>query len=276
MTDYALDDFRTSNAKDTVDNSGGEGIVAAQKVHPAIPQYPLAGVIAVIGCDGSGKSTLVADLHAHLQADCAPHLLYLGQDSGNILRSILRLPLIGPIIGRYLVRRSQRAHAEGSKSASPDSLTALVVYLLSRWRRRKFRRMLALQRRGAVIITDRYPQAERQGFYFDGPGLAITGETSWFVRWLAARERRLYQDMAAYVPALLIRLNIDADTAHARKPDHKLSMLQDKVDIIPALTFNGAPILDLDARTPYPEVLENALTAARAVLTLGVQRDARD
>lgn len=223
----------------------------------------------MVGCDGSGKSTLTADLYAHLCAVTKTQLIYLGQDSGNILRSIVAVPWIGPMIGRYLTRKSQRAHKDGDKPAEPDSLTALVIYLLSRWRRRKFRRMLALHRQGVTIITDRYPQAEAVGFYFDGPGLAVTERSSGFVRWLAVRERRLYEDMAAYVPALLIRLNVDAETAHARKPSHKLAMLQDKVSVIPTLTFNAAPILDLDGAAPYAQVLQAALTATRETLALG-------
>lgn len=230
------------------------------------PRHPLSGVIAVIGCDGSGKSTLTADLFAHFQKDRATRLEYLGQDSGNILRAILRVPLIGPLVGRYLVRKSKRAHAEGDKSAEPDVSTAVVVYLLSRWRRRKFRRMLKHQRQGTTIITDRYPQAEATGFYFDGPGLVVTAQSSGLLRWLAAREAQLYADMAAHVPALLIRLNIDAETAHARKPDHKLAMLRDKTRVIPTLTFNGAPILDLDATAPYADVLQTAIAAAESAL----------
>ena len=87
----------------------------------------------------------------------------------------MNLALIGPAIGRFLVRRSRRAHTESGKPADPDALTALIVYLLSRWRHRKFRQMLALQRTGAVIIADRYPQAEVAGFYFDGPGIRRAG-----------------------------------------------------------------------------------------------------
>ena len=67
--------------------------------------------------------------------------------------------------------------------------------------------------------------------------------------------------MASHIPTLLIRLNIDAETAHARKPDHKLAMLRDKVRVIPTLHFNGAPILDLNGRDPYPQVLDAALAA---------------
>ena len=218
-----------------------------------------------MGCDGAGKSTLAADLHAELQKQGPARFLYLGQDSGNILRSIVRLPLIGPAIGRYLVRRSARAHGGKDKSASPDTATALVLHLLSRWRRRKFRHMLALNRRGVIVVTDRYPQAQVPGFYFDGPGLVAKHGDSASIRWLAAREQRLYEDMACHVPALLIRLNVDAETAHARKADHKLAMLRDKVRVIPTLTFNGARIVDLDATEPYAEVLQAALAAVGTI-----------
>src|SRR3546814_6781478 len=71
--------------------------------------------------------------------------------------------LIGPAFGRYLLRKAERAHAKDSKTAAPDIPTAIVIHLLSRWRRHKFRRMLALNRRGVVVITDRYPQAEVPG-----------------------------------------------------------------------------------------------------------------
>jgi len=274
MTSNIMQKPGSSNAKDTVGVLGGSDAPLALDRAQERTRYPLTRVVAVIGCDGSGKSTLTTDLYARLSDISVTELMYLGQDSGNILRSILRVPLVGPVVGGYLVRKSQKAHAEDKKPAEPDALTALVIYLLSRWRRRKFRRMLARHRQGAIIVADRYPQAEVAGFYFDGPGLGANGRASAFVRWLSARERRLYDDMAAYVPGLLIRLNVDAETAHARKPDHKLTMLRDKVSVIPSLTFNAAHILDLDATAPYPEVLQAALEAARTTLTMDDFREA--
>ena len=220
-------------------------------------------MIAVIGCDGAGKSRLSADLATHLDDVGPVEFIYLGQSSGNIADWIRSLPAIGPLIGRYLVRRAERTH---SKARSPDTLTAIVIFILSLWRAYKFRRVLALHRRGVCVITDRYPQAEVQGFYFDGPGLDRELADSGLVRRLADRELRLYQWMAMHVPAMVIRLGIDADTAHARKPDHKLSMLRDKVEIIPGLTFNGANMIDLDGCESYPRVLEAALEAVRSIL----------
>lgn len=232
--------------------------------HCAYPSTALPSVIGVVGCDGSGKSTLTSDMLAALQSEGRVEFLYLGQSSGNIADWIRSLPLIGPPAGRYLVRRAERAH--GKKNSPPDGVTALVIHLLSRWRAHKFRRMLALCRQDVIVIADRYPQAEVPGFYFDGPGLDLArAQTAW-ARFLARREQRLYQWMASHVPALLIRLNIDAETAHLRKPDHKLSMLNDKVRVIPGLHFNGARMLDLDGRDPYPQVLEAALHASRAAI----------
>ena len=204
------------------------------------------------------------DLLTHLREEGPVEWLYLGQSSGNIARWIKSRPLIGPPLGRYLVGKADRAHSE--KTRTPDTATTLVIYVLSQWRAHKFRRMLRLNRRGVLVITDRYPQAEVPGFHFDGPGLGAVNAESWLGRKLAASEQRLYQRMANHLPALLIRLNIDADTAHARKPDHKLSMLRDKVAVIPNLHFNGARILDLDGRDPYEQVLNTALSTVRDAL----------
>lgn len=57
------------------------------------------------------------------------------------------------------------------------------------------------------------------------------------------------------MPTPVIRLEIDAGTALARKPDHAVDLRRAKVAAIPRLTFNGARIVNLDATMPYAEVL---------------------
>jgi hypothetical protein len=53
----------------------------------------------------------------------------------------------------------------------------------------------------------------------------------------------------------VIRLNVDVDTALARKADHDRELLQSKLATVPTLRFAGARIVDVDATRPYPEVL---------------------
>ena len=216
-------------------------------------------VIAVVGCDGTGKSTLTIDLLARLRTRGRVERRYLGLVSGEMGDRIKRLPVIGIRVERYLAAKATRALDMGMKL--PGTGTALVMYVFSLWRAAQLRRVLRLSRRGVLVITDRYPQAEIPGFHYDGPGLASTRTDNWLVRKLAAREQNLYEWMARQKPALVIRLDIDADTAHARKVDHSLAELRDKISVTSRLRFNGARVVDLDARVPYPQVLGAALQA---------------
>lgn len=215
-------------------------------------------LIAVTGCDGCGKSTLTAALERQLAHRCATRWVYLGQSSGRIAEWLQELPLIGAPVGRYLRNKAQRVHAK--PDTAPGSVTALIIYALSRWRLFKFKRMLRSARRGALIIADRYPQAEVAGFRFDGPQLAKSSGGNRWIEMLRRHELQLYQWMAGHWPTLLIRLNVDIDTAHRRKPDHALESLQQKLQVIPTLSFSGAPVLDIDGRKPAEEVLRLALT----------------
>lgn len=225
---------------------------------------PLLPVVALTGCDGSGKSTLARALVARLRDLGPAEQLYLGQSSGRIGEWVRELPLLGPPLGRYLNRKSDRVHDRPGQV--PGGVTALAIYLLSRWRAHKYRRMLRLCRAGTLVVTDRYPQAEIPGFLFDGPELPKTQGGSWWIRWLRERERKLYAWMASGVPMVVIRLNVDEATAHARKPDHKLASLRAKIANLPRLTFNGARIVDLDGRDDAGSVLEQSLRAVHQAL----------
>ena len=229
-------------------------------------------VIAVVGCDGTGKSTLTLDLLSQLRARGPAERRYLGLVSGEMGDRIKQLPMIGIRVERYLAGKATRALDMEKKL--PGAGTALVMYVFSLWRAAQLRRVIRLSRRGVPVITDRYPQAEIPGFHYDGPGLEATRTDSWLVQKFAAREQEMYEWMARQKPALVIRLVIDADTAHARKPDHSLDELRDKIAVASRLRFNGARVQDIDARVPYSQVLGAAWQAIES--TFASPRDGRD
>ena len=220
---------------------------------------PLAGVFAVVGCDGTGKTTLTADLLASLAENGPAKRRYLGLVSGETGDKIKALPFIGVRLEHNLHNKANRALDMEKKL--PGTGTALIMYALSLWRSLLMLRVIRLSRRGVEVITDRYPQVEIPGFHYDGPGLTVNRTGNWFVRKLALGEQKLYEWMASHRPALVIRLKIDAEAAHARKPDHDINELRDKIAVMTRLNYNGARVCDIDTTVPYPEVLEAALQA---------------
>lgn len=242
-----LKKINTGRAEDDVDNSSS-----------CIP-----GLIAVVGSDGTGKSTLTADLVRNLQKQRVTERRYLGLISGEDGDKIKRLPVIGVWLERRLAAKSDKTQRMNNKP--PALWAALIMYGFSLWRSSNLQKAIRLAQSGVLVISDRYPQAEISGFYYDGPGIGVERAKGWLMSRLAESERRLYQQMALIRPQLILRLDIDVDTAYARKPDHSYEELEDKISAMVRIQYNGSRIIELDARAPYDEVLAKALDSITAV-----------
>jgi len=222
----------------------------------------LAPLIAVVGSDGSGKSTLSADLLAHIQQTRRAEAGYLGLGSGEQGRRIGRWPIVGPPLHRWLDGIADRLRDPGEPI--PGLFAARYALRRSRRRRAKFDALVAQRRAGITVVTDRYPQLEVPGLH-DGPILAGRATTPRLAA-IQAEEGALYAEMASHVPTLVIRLHVDIDTVMARKPDHDRALIARKVETVPLLAMGGAPIVDIDATIPYEEELALATVAVDKAL----------
>lgn len=167
------------------------------------PNY-IPGLIAVVGCDGTGKSTLTTDLVKSLQQHWQTERRYLGLLSGEDGDKIKRLPLVGVWLERRLAAKSSKT--QSMKTKSPALWAAVIMYCFSLRRMANLRKVQRLAQSGVLVVSDRFPQAEISGFYYDGPGIGVERATGKISMFLAQRERRLYQQMAQYRPELIIRL----------------------------------------------------------------------
>ncbi len=217
------------------------------------------GLVAVVGCDGTGKSTLTHDLVARLQQERPTEWRYLGLVSGESGDKIKKLPLIGTWLERRLAAKT--AKVQNLRTRQPSWLAVLVMYGFSKWRAGNLRKVCRLAESGTLVIADRYPQAQIEGFRFDGPGIGIQRVSPGWKRRMAEREHHIYQQLEKIQPSLIIRLDIDLETASARKPDHDAEELQEKISVMSQLNYNGARIIDLDARASYDDVVAGALEA---------------
>ncbi len=78
-----------------------------------------------------------------------------------------------------------------------------------------------------LVVSDRFPQAEISGFYYDGRGLASNvrpGKSACFWRSATA----FIPTNGAISPGINYSPGHDIETAISRKPDHDYAELQDK------------------------------------------------
>ncbi|WP_439127185.1 hypothetical protein [Rosenbergiella epipactidis] len=229
----------------------------------AVTPIIIPNMVAIVGCDGSGKSTITADLIKAMQKIRPTERRYLGLISGEDGDKIKKLPIIGVWLERRLAKKSEKT--QSMRSEAPPLWAAFIMYALSCWRSSNFHKARALAESGVLVIADRYPQAEISGFHYDGPGLGVERVKGWLLKEMAKREVVIYEKLANYQPQLIIRLDIDVETAFARKPDHSYQELSDKIGVMRQLNYNGANILDLDSRKPYEEVLASVVAAVKAI-----------
>jgi ABC-type dipeptide/oligopeptide/nickel transport system ATPase component len=230
----------------------------------------LGPLIAIVGSDGSGKSTVGAALLAWLRESRQVEMCHLGKQTGNVGRWLRNLPLIGGGVDRQLLKKADRVRED----RGPGPISALVIYHLSMRRVRRFRRMMKIRRTGVTILADRYPQTAVRSPKMDGTHFNATNPRSRIARILGRRERAAYDWMTSYPPDLVIRLNIDLATAAARKPDHRYSSLAAKIEQVPRLAYNGAPILDIDATLPLATVLQQAKAGIARALAMRTEKNA--
>lgn len=217
-------------------------------------------LIAVIGSDGSGKSTVCDHLLTYLHNYGPTVRIHLGKQAGNVGRAAAQLPLIGNRIAKKIEHDTKKVR---SKNGRMKILPSLVISFFVIRRLCRFHRMLAFRKQGLIVLSDRFPQAQIPGAY-DGPAFPENKKSNSFIKWLARREKQAFQWMAAHKPDLVIKLNVDLDVACARKPDHSPEALARKTATTSLLTFEGAEIINIDANRPLDEVfpaVEKAVAA---------------
>ena len=248
-------------------------------------------VIAFLGADGSGKSTMVREVMRWLAWKLDVHSVYHG--SGDGTASWLRRPLV---VARGLARRRPRrdsrsaaggpAKAESMADESPEArpmavesqetvpatgadhhtvsrprrvtaYLALWALVLSWEKRTKLVRSWRARHRGMVVVTDRYPQHQVDGFN-DGPLLAAwRHHPSQLLRAVAAWEAAPYRWASTTPPDVVIKLHVDPDVAHARKSGDAMTRTEvaRRVRAVEELSFPVERVHVIDANRSLEEVL---------------------
>lgn len=195
-------------------------------------------LIALVGSDGSGKSTLCSDLIKWLTFKIDAHYFYLGKR---------------PFIRSYdhrLFSTTGFLFNNGNISRYFRKMAGSFYYiLLLRKKINMLRLAKRLSKSNSVVICDRFPQKDIKGYY-DGPKLQNKKNT-----WFSRLEMKLFKRLGRTEADVIIRLNVSPQVASSRKPEHDYKMIEQKCNDLSAISFSGAKVVDVDAGRSYEQVL---------------------
>ncbi|MFT9099873.1 MAG: hypothetical protein ABF461_08165 [Zymomonas mobilis subsp. pomaceae] len=181
---------------------------------------PRGKLIALVGCDGSGKSSLTSDLIGVLQKYRPVRRYYLGLGSGDLGRKIGKIPLVGSWIESRLKQKAKATRTKGEKI--PGALTALVVYAFSLIRFFHYLQMRYALNAGITVITDRYPQAEIAGQWMGPVYQQPKPETDLLPGWYS--QKRVFT--AGWPPSILILYYVLMSMRKPPTPENQIMTLK--------------------------------------------------
>jgi energy-coupling factor transporter ATP-binding protein EcfA2 len=223
--------------------------------------------VALIGADGSGKSTLVDELARWLRWKLEVRVYYMGSKEPSRRSRMLYLAYRALRRGhRTMVRR----FGPESRAARPvgvvrDVTLALHHLSIGRDRASRYHAGRGDAQSGRVVIYDRFPleslSPQPEHRLLDGPQIAASlGDSLGGLRGaLAEIEERMYRTFR--LPDQIVVLQVSPQVSVVRKPDHHLDVLAAKSRAAEELATlaegRGRPVgvIRIDADRPLDEVL---------------------
>jgi thymidylate kinase len=217
-------------------------------------------IVAVVGGDGSGKSSTVEALVEHLSSDFAVRRVHMGKPPWTRTSKIIRRQMRRA--RRFGLFQATKLDPWTDFSQRPFPGYGYLIWhlLIARDRYQQYRQARRASGRGEVIVSDRWPLAPLR--IMDGPRLQSIPRagSSLLAKKLCDRELAYYQ--AILPPDLVIVLRVSPEVAARRRTEDPAEFVQKRAAEVWDADWTGIPALVIDA----DQALELVVAQARRAI----------
>ena len=240
---------------------------------PIIKKTSLQGglIIAFIGVDGAGKSTISNDISKWIGRKIECKRFYMGTGDGkttlfaSLLKRInVQMPKTNKNqLGKVDDTKNEKDYKKLSFIKSPflflkKYMKMCLIMSVEKNNLKKIKTIYRYKLNGGISVLDRFPQVEIEG-QNDGPKMPtfikFFGDKK-YVRKRMLQESRYLDIVKVVKPDIIFRLNISVETCLNRKPENtNRVMFEKKISDLNRLHFQNANIVNIDAEKTYSEEL---------------------
>jgi len=227
-------------------------------------------VVALIGADGAGKSSMVENIGnwlswkldvQHCYMGLGQRLSFISRQTQSFARFFSRLTNASISVLRHQRWLPKKLKKIYNFTYDIHHVTVAMT---------RYYRYLAAKKKamdGVIVLCDRYPlngihqaMMNSKRAPMDGPRIAwkYNGEKiGRLTNCLAKLEQKFYTKISP--PDYVLLLKVSREFALKRKPDHAIEEIGPKIQAIEKMDRNGLQIIDIDSNQPF----EKALTQAK-------------
>jgi thymidylate kinase len=194
---------------------------------------PAGGIsIALVGPDGSGKSTQVKIIEKWLREQFQTYVFYMGSGDGKKDFILFLLEYCKNKIVRNKKNKSPKHEIVDDKHSLfnlKNLYFLLRSILIARQRLKNVIISNKMKSAGKIILYDRFPQTDIYGIN-DGP--KIEDSKYKIISFFHQTELSIYNKIMKLIPDKYILLTIDPKECHRRKPDHDFENIVLKIQVL--------------------------------------------
>lgn len=216
-------------------------------------------MIAIVGGDGAGKSTLINELHEWLSTEFDTAKVHFGKPPWSMTTLMIRSLLkIGRLVSRQPFQKAPVIYSNDPSSIKfPGVAWAIRECCTASDRLRLYRKVRRMTTNGKIVLMDRFPVENIK--FMESPQIRRMyngAPQTTLIQWLIQKEESYYRFISP--PDLLLVIKVDPEISVQRKVEEEESSVRARAAEIWTYPWDDQKASILDGSLSKEEVLNQA------------------